>query len=208
MPDTGEDLLYDFGVRAGDTIRNGLFTGTDHLVVSGFDAFPVNGQYRKRILFKDFPNSAWIMGMGNERGLLFSNGDLPTNGLWGNVTCFYLGDKQIYYNPGYEFCFEPPAGMDEPAPDPAGISVFPNPCPGDRVNIRLPGSVQELLLVNPTGQILKMIACAGETTMQIEVRDLDPGMYFIRANAGDGKICMSKLIISRLIISIADHPSF
>ena len=71
VPGTGEYLVYDFGVHPGDTVRSEFFTGTEYLVVSGFDAVEINGSLRKRILFKDFVYSSWIMGMGSERGLLF-----------------------------------------------------------------------------------------------------------------------------------------
>jgi hypothetical protein len=197
VPDTGEILLYDFGVRIGDTIRGGLFTGTEYLIVSGFDAVLINGTYRKRILFRDFVHSSWIMGMGNERGLLFPSGDLPTNGLWGDLVCFYQDGEEIFHHDGYENCFEPPSGTADLKTGRTPVRIYPNPCNDDLLNVEVDVPLTEILLVDASGKIVKKCPLQGESILRIPVYTLGSGLYLLRATGSGGQVYSSRLVLSR-----------
>lgn len=197
VPDTGEILLYDFDVRTGDTIRGNYYSGTEYLVVSGFDAVLINGEYRKRILFKDFVYSTWIMGMGNERGLLFPSGDLPTNGMWGDLVCFYQDGEKIFHNESYQNCYEPPSGTANMEYGQQGVKVFPNPCHGDFINIKAAEPLKEIMLTDAAGKIIRFYRIPGEYKSRIPVSGLEGGLFFLRAVGFDGKYFTSKLVIIR-----------
>jgi hypothetical protein len=196
VPDTGEIMLYDFGVRTGDTIRNGLFTGTGYLIVSGFNAVLVNGIYRKRILFRDFVYSSWIMGMGNERGLLFPSGDLPTNGLWGDLVCFFQDGEEIFHHDGYENCYEPPSGTADLKTGRTPVRIHPNPCYDNLINVEADVPLTEILMVDASGRIVKKYPLQGEYIIRIPVNSMVSGFYLLRATGPDWQFYSSKLILN------------
>ena len=198
VPDSGEVMLYDFGARPGDTIRQGLFRGTDYLVVAGFDAVNINGALRKRILFSDFTYSGWIMGMGSERGLLFPSGDVPSNGLWGDLVCFYQDGQEIFHKVSYENCFEPAARIDDRKTGQSGISLHPNPCSGNMVSIEAVQPLSRVILVDTSGRILRTILLQGENSVRLPVSSLVQGLYLHRRPCLYRQACPFPLIQAAL----------
>ena len=64
-----------------------------------------------------------------------------------------------------------------------GISLYPNPA-FDMLNIRLAGQAKQVTIMNHLGQICRSIVLT-KNSVQVNIRDLAPGMYFV--SAGNGK---------------------
>ncbi|MEA1897883.1 MAG: hypothetical protein U9N53_09505, partial [Bacteroidota bacterium] len=97
-----EIILYDFSLKVGDTIRNiNCIPDDDRLVVKRIDTIQIGNTFRKRFSFDPVSWVQWIEGIGNLRGLLFTSGDLPFNGTYGDLICFKQNGKILYFNDNY-----------------------------------------------------------------------------------------------------------
>ncbi len=197
-PDTGDLLLYDFAVRAGDTIPgNSPFINAEYLIVSEVDSIPLEGQWRRRIHFQVYEHMEWIEGIGSERGLLFGAGDQPTDGSCNDLVCYYEGGRNIFHNGDFEQCYAPPYGTRDYASSDPVIRAYPIPCYGEFITIESPRRLREVMLVNATGQVLGSFAGGGESLLRIPVAGLEPGIYLIRASGPDGSMDFVKILIGR-----------
>jgi hypothetical protein len=118
-----DDLRYDFGADAGDTIY--LFYDTFSLLT---------GEERKRINLSCYSvgsfvgNDTWVEGMGSLYGVLQSGscallGDMP------QMICFEENDTLKYFNNNFEECFII-TGIRSPEYGSGSINFFPNPSDG------------------------------------------------------------------------------
>ncbi len=197
-PDTGDLLLYDFAVRAGDTIPGTApFIGAEFLIVSGVDSVLLNGQTRKRIKFRDYEHVKWIEGIGSERGLLFGAGDLPTNGMYNDLVCFFEGGRKIYHNESFEYCYFPPSGIADSQLRATGIRAYPNPCSLDFISIESRDPLKEVMLVNSMGKVAGVYPGMGKSQLKIPVEEWEPGIYLVRAIDMLNKAAFLKIIIAR-----------
>ncbi len=196
VSDTGDILLYDFSVFAGDTIRAGLFTSNEYLVVSELDTIRIGDSYRKRIHFKDFPTTKWIEGIGNERGLLFYSGELQINGLWGDLVCFRQEGSRLYHNPAYANCFEDQVNNTKSETRDPEISISPNPAKQGYTDAKVSGNIQHIQLISARGKILLSSWDLKKNTLRIRTGDLPSGIYFIRISDSRQGVHTRKLIVS------------
>ncbi len=196
VSDTGEILLYDFSVNAGDTIHDGLFTTNEYLVVSKIDTILIGGELRKRILFEDYSSIAWIGGIGNERGLLFYSGELQINGLWGDLTCFYQDGTEIYHNSNYVNCSENMPNHINPAIENSGIRIFPNPSNSGYVDIKSFHPMKSIDLINTSGEVIMSFLNFQGKNHRVHTGKLNPGFYILRMRDLHNEIHNEKLLIN------------
>jgi len=99
-----EIILYDFSLGIGDTInssKDSLFYNWhyyDTLVIYDIDTIHIGNTLRKVYYFEKYYWVSWIEGIGNTRGLLFTSGDIPNSGLYGNLICFKQNNEVLYLN--------------------------------------------------------------------------------------------------------------
>lgn len=129
------NLLYDFGANAGDTIL--LFSdpmGLYFVVDSVDNIILLSGESRRRVnlsgyLTGDFMgNDTWVEGMGSLYGVLQSGtcvlvGDNPL------LLCFHENDTLKYFNNSNSSCFIV-TGIESHQPEAELVKVFPNPSDG------------------------------------------------------------------------------
>ena len=196
VADTGEIMIYDFSVNVGDTIREGLFTTNEYLLVSKMDTIQIGEEYRKRIHFENHPDTRWIEGLGNERGLLFYSGERLNNGLWGDLTCFYKDDVELFHNQNYVNCAEGiPNQISQENNDP-DIKIFPNPCSSGFVDIEVSFELRSIQLLNISGQLIRDFQASGEYNHRIQTGKLKPGFYILRLMDRHNEIYTRRLIVS------------
>ena len=107
-----EILLFDFSVNVGDTIGEGNFHDGAWLIINKIDTIQVGEYLRKRIHFQGLYWIKWIEGIGSVKGLLFTTGDLPMNGLNNDVICFKQNEEILYFNVNYPECFPVLSGIE------------------------------------------------------------------------------------------------
>jgi hypothetical protein len=195
VADTGDILLYDFSVNVGDTIWEGLFTSNEFLLVSEIDAVLIDGAYRKRINFKDLPHARWIEGIGNERGLIFYSGELPLDGLWSDLTCFWQDDVEVFHHPDYEKCFEGLPDYTLPVLEGSEIKVFPNPTGLGFADIESEQILKTVQIISPTGKPVRIIQDRAGHSCRIHTGELPAGIYFLHLMDIQDQIHIRKLMI-------------
>jgi len=198
VTDTGEIMIYDFSVNVGDTIREGLFTTNEYLLVSEIDTIPIGETLRKRIHFENYAGTKWIEGIGNERGLLYYSGELMNNGLWGDLSCFYQDDAKLFHNQNYDYCAEGISNQISQVSDNPDIRIFPNPCSSGYVDIEASFELRSIQLLNMGGQVIREFQGSKEYNHRIQTGKLEPGIYFLKLINSRNEIYTRKLVINAL----------
>lgn len=196
VSDTGDILLYDFSIQIGDTIREGIFTNNDYLLVSKIETVKIGDEYRKRIHFEDLPYTKWIEGIGNERGLIFYSGELPLDGLWGDLVCFRQDDVELYHNSNYFDCYEGPVGNDSRTLAPSDMKISPNPCLSGYTWIESSEAIMKIHLHSISGQLLMALEGSGSRNQKINTSRLLSGLYIIRLIDSQKRVCSQKLLVT------------
>jgi hypothetical protein len=179
-----EKKLYDFNVQLGDTIKTlNFLLSSMYLVVKKIDSLIINNTVRKVYSFDPIPWVYWIEGIGNVKGLLFTSGDLPTNGMDNDLICMHHNDTLLYYYPGpdsiYDDCV-PTAVLDGVSLLPMNdIKVYPNPVSTGNVcfeNLEY----DQLELFDTNGRSVATYGITGQTSFMVDVSPLPRGIYNYR----------------------------
>lgn len=193
-----EFLLYKFGLSIGDTISGEKdkieIYPFKNLVVKEIDTIQINNSKRKIFSFLRPFWVYWIEGIGNVKGLTFTSGDLPTNGMDNDLVCMHQNDTLMYYNNRYDGCV-PQFVIDDVALLPnAEIKVYPNPAPKGVIYF---GNLdfETLELFDLKGNLVRMINIKGISCYELNVLDLTPGIYYYRLKTKGLVPTKGKLIV-------------
>jgi hypothetical protein len=197
------NLIYDFGAAAGDTVF--LFDdpmGAYFVVDSVGTATLLTGELRKRLNLSCFMagggplgQETWIEGMGSLYGVLQSGsciliGDNP------QLLCFREQDTLKYFNPGYSTCFVV-TGTEESRSGPAPVEVFPNPA-DNVINIRVKSPVilpLKAVFRDPVGKVI-LESQLVERQTAIDLTGLSfPRVVLYTITGGDGFVGAGKIIV-------------
>jgi hypothetical protein len=124
--DSLEELLYDFDMQVGDTLKGVIASVSPDTVVS-IDSVLVGGNYRKRwnitygIYFIEGLGSSWGLVQYSTTGVIGYFGDF-----W--LTCFAQDGSSLF--PGTATNCELISSIDSPGMTAPQIRVFPNPAEG------------------------------------------------------------------------------
>jgi len=136
-----DDLRYDFGADAGDTIYLFYDPMGDYFVVDSVDTYILlTGESRTRINLSCYSvgtfigNDTWVEGMGSLFGVLQSGtcvlvGDMP------QLICFKENDTLKYINDNFSDCFII-TGISSHESGFAYLTIFPNPSDG-KISIKV-----------------------------------------------------------------------
>lgn len=174
LPEWPEQLLYDFGAEAGDTIcyllGGYLMAGeiyfqqdVNQMIVLSIDSVLLyNNEYRKRWNL-DGTDNYWVEGIGSTTwvGLIDPFISISiTNGDWYSFTCFKQNDEVVFLEnelcPGDCFCSPDASGEPEQGQSPdENISVIVNHSTGEiEIKVLDDGLPLDLIMVNQNGGIV------------------------------------------------------
>lgn len=187
MYDYNEIILYDFSLDVGDTIKNiNCMPEDDVLVISKIDSVLIDNRYRKMFHFNPMPWIKWIEGIGNLNGLLFTSGDIPTNGTYGSLICFKGNKKILYFNNDYSECFPVLTGIETNKEDYSNIHVLPNPSNG---NIGLcfgKHRIRVVQIFDYKGRQCGYFNIHLQSDLFLSTEKYQPGIYFYKATDEKG----------------------
>ncbi len=195
-----EQLLYDFNMQVGDTLKG--YLSCYYAVVKTVDTVLVGGSYRKR----------WLIGGGGYSSIYLIEGIGFTYGLIErypcatdypdyDITCFRQ-NGQILYNP-YPYTTtncELITSTNSIQNKLFQISFYPNPA-NDKLNIAIhleQGQAGSLLVYDLTGKlVLSHTLNESNDATEISATSLSPGMYIYKLNVNNDNLKSGKLIIIR-----------
>jgi hypothetical protein len=131
-----DDLRYDFGVEAGDTVYLFYDPIGIYFTIDSVDTLTlITGETRKRINLSCYAgpggfmgNDTWIEGIGSLYGVMQSGscalaGDMP------QLICFEENDTLKYFNDNFDNCYIV-TGIATNNPITEQVRIFPNPSSG------------------------------------------------------------------------------
>jgi hypothetical protein len=185
---SGEQLIYDFTVAAGDSVP--AYSGKDK--VTAIDSVWLGGAYHKRYLTTDAGYSI-IEGVGSSRGLIPGIND------GGEMSFICLADSALTYSPdpALPCTYVYPAGyvaavtnVNDQLP---GIKVFPVPA-NDVLHITVTGvAILSAAIVNSVGQVI----WNGEINEKkdIQVSSWPDGIYYVRFKDDKAGYIVNKFVV-------------
>lgn len=207
-PSINEYLLYDFSMKAGDTINYFSNYGlSNRIICESIDSVLISGRFHKRWLIvcpETWFWNYWIEGIGSDFHLLstyqpFFSVDFD----FFELLCFEQDSILIYentLNPDYDSnCHAeghwPPWGIEETKMEQTKISVVPNPVESKSIiefeNIK--GNPAEVHIFNAMGQLVKTYNNINEE-LSIYNKNYQKGFYFVKGIVGQ-QVITTKFII-------------
>jgi hypothetical protein len=150
---SAEQLLYDFSMEAGDTVKGYLQTFNSPFdVVVEIDSVLVGSNYHKRWLINPCYDIYLIEGIGSTFGLLKPSPGCATDMNYYSLTCFSQDGQTLY--PDFTIC---PLITSVSGPDDFSdqINIFPNPSNGSfSVGFVRPDDITEIRITDMIGNIV------------------------------------------------------
>lgn len=189
-----ELLIYDFTVKAGDTVSvyfmsAGTFPFMEYSnKVYKVDSILINGSYRKRIHFAN--QFKWIEGIGNSKGL-FVEFFVNVSGWDTEILCMSVDDIKLFPSFSLGKCStvtQIPSADDEHV-----VRLFPNPTMG---KITLEQENRSII-------IAEILDIYGRTALTVAVKDnsadmdlssLPSGIYMMRLTDAEKRMMIKKII--------------
>jgi hypothetical protein len=196
-----EMILFDFSLNIGDTVNNSKellvfnWRYEDTLIIKNIDTVLIGGKLRKRFQFENYFWVNWIEGIGSNMGLLFTSGDLPFNGVSGNLICFKQNNEILYLN-GNE-CMPVISAIKAYEQDILKMEIFPNPTK-QIINILFPAiETGRLFVFNTLGEKVFSTVVFYAENKEIHLPCLNTGIYNVVFISKSHKKSSSKLIIKK-----------
>lgn len=179
-----DQLLYDFGLKIGDSILPPIHTFYIYVCNVKYIKFENSTDTFKQIEFSDrhncdWPDIIWFEGVGSTGGIL--NG-LPEVGLCcveKCLVCYFESDTLIYHNEGFNTCFPQgfPEGINQYSERLQAIKVLYDKNQiifdfGDLITVR-----SKLKIFNLNGNLKTMISLDGEKNFILPQKYFIPGFY-------------------------------
>ena len=196
--DYEEVLFFDFSVNIGDTIQNiNCRPYDDRLIVQDIDTIEIGNLLRKRIYFWPYTWVIWIEGIGNVRGLLFTSGDVPTNGLYNDLICFKQNDTILYFNEDYSDCIPVITGASNKESVSSDITVYPNPVTGSFIRFDFGDqTIVNIIVLDCQGRVMEHIDSSnGGNNFNFSTIKYPPGIYFFIATNTRGIARTGKFVV-------------
>ncbi|WP_167604972.1 T9SS type A sorting domain-containing protein [Maribellus sediminis] len=193
-----EFLLYRFNIDIGDTIwgykENIDIPPLEFLTVKSIDTIKIYNSMRKVYSFEQIPWVYWIEGIGNVKGLIFTSGDLPTNGMNNDLICMHQNDSLLFYNSDYDGCV-PSFVIDDVALLPnTDVNVYPNPVTNGIVYFENL-SFESIELFDLNGSLILNEQIKGLSTYKLDIPELTTGIYTYRLSTKGLIPTMGKLVV-------------
>ena len=189
-----DSLLYDFDLTIGDTLPITYNNWENNVVITSMDSMLIDGSYRD-IFYWDPNGAMWsnhiIEGVGSDAGLLEYLG-LGFSGF--ELLCYeYNGVNYLESGTGCEF------NVDVDEIEPLSLSVKVHPIPAEdelTVKFSSPQQINNAVVVDALGRSIELNFTSNSTNeMQIDVAQLNDGIYFLILTTLDGQSVNTKIVI-------------
>ncbi len=190
--DSVEQLLYDFNLQVGDTVRGytermAIFPD----IVESIDSVLVGSNYHKRWYINPCFGIYLIEGIGSTYGIFEASPGCISDGPEFNLTCFQQ-DGMTQYPDTTTDC-QLLVDVDTPPGITDQINVFPNPSNGSfTVDLDQPENFRELHLTGMAGNNILREPVAGRS--RIRINDLPAGVYLLTLIRNDNTTVNRKMI--------------
>jgi len=173
-----ELLLYDFGIKVGDSVYTTPTTiRLDSLgkTNKGQKIYYLSGPYNRK--------DRWIEGVGSETGLLM---ELVTGGSQ-IFSCCLLNGEELYHNSNYSACFYTSTRSNKNSD--RELKVYPNPVSRELfVEGNFKGKDYRLELYSVKGELVKTECLEGGSNLhRIDISSLRNGIFILRLISASGK---------------------
>jgi len=183
-----DELLYDFSLHQGDTLKSNYLGGGDIIIIDTVeDLLLNNGETRKTFLVKSNLYVSYTEGIGSSFGLY---APIPIIFCECNGGYFCVQESSVSLL-GYQ-CDYPYVGHDEIKD--SQVSLYPNPA-NDVINVFIPQALvdAEFILISLQGEQV-FLHYLSSMTNSISISDVIPGVYFYQIKS-DRLIQTGKLTI-------------
>lgn len=188
--DSIEQLLYDFNMQVGDTVRGYIENTTfpkDRVL--SIDSVLVGGNYRKRWSINPHYNIYFIEGIGSTYSLIeHSPGNVSDNAV-NTISCFSQNGSTLYPNNSSNCLLITSVNYSDKIS--SKIEVFPNPSNGS-FTVNFDQSIKNIWLTDLLGNIVFKHPTSNQTKFTIE--NLSRGTYILTAISRDGRTTNKKII--------------
>jgi hypothetical protein len=192
--ENGEVLLYDFSLKQGDTLYGGNFAlSDDFLVVTDIDTVFIHGKPRKKYHFQ-YDWQKWIEGIGNIRGLLFTTGTIPNNGIYNTLICLKHKGKQEYFNSRFDKCFPGLLTGTGKELSEGSVRIYPNPA-RETIYFERLERFNMLSIYSFCGKKVETRKIGKREGVSVSVNSYSPGMYIYKLTGLSGRYETGKFIV-------------
>lgn len=189
--DTTEQLLYDFNMAVGDTVKGYTETfASPSDTVQSIDSVLVGGLYRKRWKLNSCYNFYFIEGIGSTFGLMGLSPGCITDGGDYSLTCFHQNGQTLY--PSTAANCELITSVNTAEKKSNQINISPNPSNGSFI-IDFDKSIKEIRITDLLGNIIIRHETHNQSKLKID--NLQSGTYILTAIDMDGGTTNKKLIV-------------
>ena len=188
---SAEQLLYDFTMQVGDSVKGYIesFNGKD--VVESIDSVFTGSRYLKRWYINHCYNIYFIEGIGSTYGLIeFSPGCVTD--LWDiNLTCFQQNGQTLY--PDTTMDCRLITSVNSIIKESNSVKVYPNPSNGSfTVEFEEPQNFREIRLTGLPGNVILRQQINNQ--VKIKLNDLPAGIYFLTVIGKDDRTTTTKIV--------------
>lgn len=163
--ETSEQLLYDFNLQVGDSIKGVLDIGMGDVVIS-IDSVLVRNSYRTRWNINSCYNISIIEGIGSTYGLVEPTPGCITDMADFSLSCFQEGTQAAY--PSSVSNCQTITSLTTNNLNNEPISIFPNPANGE-IQLDFKGKrVKEVLLFNILGEKIATREVSSSNLLKID----------------------------------------
>jgi hypothetical protein len=188
--ETAEQLLYDFTLAVGDSIKGVLDMGMGDTVIA-IDSVLVGNNYRKRWIINSCYNVWMIEGIGSVYGLYEASPSCITDMPDYSLYCFQEGTNTVYPNSVNSCQTITLVTTNNLKTEP--ISIFPNPTNGE-IQLDFKGKkVKEVMLFNILGE--QIITKEVTNTNLLKINNLPIGTIMIVTVDEDNQRTYHKVIV-------------
>ena len=190
--DTAEQLLYDFTLQVGDTVRGYIeaFTFPTADIVQSIDSVLVGNTYRKRWNINSCYNIHFIEGIGSTYGLFELTPGCITDQADYSLICFQQNGQPLYPDTTTNCHLITSINSIDNYSD--QIKVFPNPSNGSFTVDFDTTDITEIQLTNLLGNIIMKQQTDKQT--QIKIDNLKSGIYILTIINKDNRSTSRKII--------------
>jgi hypothetical protein len=173
-------MLYDFNLKAGDTISIVNYSGSPQKIkIISIDSINCLNQKRKRLNIGRYDSKdemiseSWIEGIGSTNGLFYSSVFYMDAG-W-ELTCYRQNDELVYAPYGKCGCLSSISASIEKK----NIEVFPNPF-DNYVNIQFSRHYQLIKLYDNRGILINSITVENNVgSIRMDLSGIPGGIYYL-----------------------------
>jgi hypothetical protein len=190
-----EQLLYDFAMEVGDTVRGFLqIYSSPNDIVLEIDSVLVGDSYHKRWSINPCYGIYLIEGIGSTFGLLAPSPGCMTDMDYYTLTCFNQNGESVYPDPSSECRLITSTNNPDLISD--AVHIFPNPSHGSfTVDFLQPNDIQKIRLTDMTGNIIFQKSLANQKT--VNIADIPRGTYILTVIDKENKTTNRKIISCR-----------